>query len=105
MKRVAPYLLMAATLWGCSRQQVVMKVSLATIPPVGSSASQGANGKVALRVAVAPVISPKETLASYSDLVDYLGKRLGRPSVLLQGSSYAEVNELVRYGKCDLAFV
>lgn len=58
-----------------------------------------------LRVAVAPVISPRETLKSYSDLVDYLGKRLGRPVEIIQRNSYAEVNELVRSGECDVAFV
>lgn len=58
-----------------------------------------------LRVAIAAVISPKETLASYRELLDYLGARLGRPIRLVQRSTYAEVNELVRTGEVDLAFI
>ncbi|MFZ5816000.1 MAG: phosphate/phosphite/phosphonate ABC transporter substrate-binding protein [Bacillota bacterium] len=60
---------------------------------------------VPLRVAIAAVISPKETLASYRELLDYLGTRLGRPIRLVQRSTYAEVNELVRTGEVDLAFI
>ena len=58
-----------------------------------------------LNVAIAAVISPKETLASYRELLDYLGTRLGRPIRLVQRSTYAEVNELVRTGEVDLAFI
>ncbi|MFZ5825296.1 MAG: phosphate/phosphite/phosphonate ABC transporter substrate-binding protein [Bacillota bacterium] len=58
-----------------------------------------------LNVAIAAVISPKETLVSYRELLDYLGARLGRPIRLVQRSTYAEVNELVRTGEVDLAFI
>jgi phosphonate transport system substrate-binding protein len=97
--------LLLAALGGCGRREPYRKVSLAAIPVSGPAPSAGEAGKVALRVAVAPVISPRETLKSYSDLVAYLGKRLGRPAELIQGSSYAEINELIRYGNCDVAFV
>lgn len=62
-------------------------------------------GKVLLRVAVAAVISPKETLKSYDALLDYVGKRLGRPVELIQRQTYAEINDLVRSAHVDLAFV
>lgn len=58
-----------------------------------------------VRVAVAPVISPERSIGIYRGLVDYLAARLKRQPVFLQRSTYAEVNDLVRYGRCDLAFV
>jgi phosphonate transport system substrate-binding protein len=58
-----------------------------------------------LRVAVAAIISPKGTVDSYGALLDYLGQELDRPVELVQRRTYAEVNELVRRGDVDLAFV
>jgi phosphonate transport system substrate-binding protein len=60
---------------------------------------------VPLRVAVAAVISPEGTVESYRPLLDYLGSELGRPIELVQRRTYAEVNDLIRDGKVDLAFV
>jgi len=57
-------------------------------------------------MAVAPVISPRETFNSrYRDLLNYLGDKLGLPVELVQGKTYAEINDLVRTGDVTLAFV
>lgn len=64
-----------------------------------------ANDKLPLRVAIAAVISPKETLKSYQDLLAYLGRHLARPVELVQRGTYAEVNDLIRAGNVDVAFV
>lgn len=61
--------------------------------------------KLPLRVAVAAVISPAATLEAYGPLVDYLAVRLDRPVMLLQRRTYAEINELLRSGQADVAFV
>jgi len=58
-----------------------------------------------LRVAVAPVISPEKSLKFYQGFLDYLGEALGEKTVLLQRQSYAEVNNLIRHGGCDIAFI
>jgi len=58
-----------------------------------------------LRVAVAAVISPQGTAESYAPLLDYLSAQLGRPVERVQRRTYAEVNELIRTGEVDLAFV
>jgi len=60
---------------------------------------------VPLRVAVAAIISPQGTVESYSDLGQYLSKKLNRPVELVQRRTYAEVNELVAQDAVDLAFV
>lgn len=75
-------------------------------PKAGSaSSSPTAARSLPVRVAVAPVISPEKSIGIYRGLVDYLAARLSRQPVFLQRSTYAEVNDLVRYGRCDLAFV
>lgn len=58
-----------------------------------------------LRVAVAAVISPKGTVESYSALLDYLGEQTGRPVELVQRRTYLEINDLIKNGEVDLAFV
>ncbi|MFQ5880179.1 MAG: phosphate/phosphite/phosphonate ABC transporter substrate-binding protein [Dehalococcoidia bacterium] len=59
-----------------------------------------------LRMAVAPVISPRETFAShYRDLLQYVGDALEMQVELVQGKTYAEINDLVRSGDITLAFV
>jgi len=58
-----------------------------------------------LRVAIAAVISPRATLDAYKPLLDYLSRKLDRPVQLIQRNTYAEINELIRSGGADLAFV
>jgi phosphonate transport system substrate-binding protein len=58
-----------------------------------------------LRVAIAPVISPEESIRVYEGFVDYLARELSRRPVMLQRETYAETNELVRYGRCDAALI
>ncbi len=58
-----------------------------------------------LRVAVAAMISPKETLIHYRELLEYLGRESGQTISLLQRRTYGEVNDLFPRGEVDLAFL
>lgn len=58
-----------------------------------------------LKVAVAAVISPQGSAESYAPLLEYISQELERPIERIQRRTYAEVNELVRTGEVDLAFV
>ncbi len=58
-----------------------------------------------LRVAVGAMVSPKETLIHYRNLLDYLADRLGREGELIQRKTYGEVNELIKKGEIDVAFI
>jgi phosphonate transport system substrate-binding protein len=62
-------------------------------------------GQAPLRIAVAAMISPKETFIHYQELLDYLGRKLGRPVQLVQRKTYAEINEMLSKGAIDLAFL
>jgi len=58
-----------------------------------------------LRVAVAAIISPQGTVDSYTPLRDYLSQKSGRPVQLVQRRTYQEVNDLIKNGDIDMAFV
>lgn len=58
-----------------------------------------------LRVAVAAIISPRGTVDSYGPLLEYLQQELDRPVELVQRRTYGEVNDLLKNGEVDLAFV
>ena len=60
---------------------------------------------VSLNVAVAAMISPKETFSYYKDLLDYIGAKMNRKVRLIQRKTYGEVNELFQKGQVDLAFI
>ncbi len=61
--------------------------------------------KPPLRIAVAAMFSPEETLSVYQELMDYIGTRLGRPVELKQRRTYQEVNDLLGTGKLDAAIL
>jgi len=56
-------------------------------------------------VAVAAMISPKETFGYYRQLLDYIGEKLGREVQFIQRKTYGEINELLGIGQIDLAFI
>ena len=57
------------------------------------------------RVAVAAMISPKDTFVYYRQLLDYIGRNLDRDVQFIQRKTYGEINELLGKGKIDIAFI
>lgn len=94
---------LAALVASCGPAPAYPRVSLAELPATPTPADAG--GQPPLRVAIAAVISPKGTVESYAPFLDYLAQRTGRPVELVQRQTYAEINDLVRDGGVDLAFV
>ena len=58
-----------------------------------------------LKIAVAAMVSPEETLVYYEDLLNYISEGTNRPVELVQRETYAEVNELLESQELDAAFV
>ncbi len=58
-----------------------------------------------LRMAVAAMISPGETLARYKELMDYIGKKAGYHILLIQRKTYGEINALFQKQQIDLAMI
>ena len=81
------------------------RVSLAETDSPAPTANLDEPRKLPLRVAIAAVISPQATLDAYGLLLDHLSAKLDRPVQLIQRGTYAEINELIRSGGADLAFV
>ena len=63
------------------------------------------SGRQTLRVAVAAMISPKETFIYYRELIDYLGVKMDHDVVLIQRKTYGEVSDLLSRGDIDFAFI
>ena len=77
---------------------------LALAPPV-PAASASPPGKPSLRIAVAAMFSPEETLSVYQELMDYIAATLGRSVELKQRRTYQEVNDMLGAGKLDAAIL
>ncbi|HIQ05298.1 MAG TPA: phosphate/phosphite/phosphonate ABC transporter substrate-binding protein [Anaerolineae bacterium] len=90
---------------GCSSRPTYKKVRLSGDGSLPAGGAATGPTRLPLRVGVAAILSPRSTFQSYAKLLEYLGNKLGRPVELVQGSTYAEINELVRIGRVDLAFV
>jgi phosphonate transport system substrate-binding protein len=58
-----------------------------------------------IRVAVAAMISAKESVVYYHQLLDFIANQLGYKIQLIQRKTYSEINELLKNGEIDLAFI
>lgn len=95
-------ILLSLILAGCGSQQPAAYVRLSNLKPVPSAQE---SGQTSLRVALAVGLSPTQSVARYQTLVDYLARKLNRPVELIQRKTYKEVDDLLREGKVDIAFV
>lgn len=69
--------------------------------PVASTVTADAQ---ALRVAISSVLLPQESVVHYRTLANHLGAQVGRPVILIQRKSYAEIALLLLNGGADIAF-
>ena len=90
---------------GCQRSEGPLDVRLSDLVEPTTEATSQPPDKRVLRMAVAAVNSPRVTLTHYTDLVNYLADHLDMRGELLQGKTYAEINDLVREGNVTLAMV
>lgn len=92
------------SLAGCSADTDYRPVDFSSKTVVEQPDKPGAEPN-ALRVAVAAMISPKETIVYYREMIDFIGRQLERPVQLIQRKTYGEINELFLKGQVDLAYV
>lgn len=97
-------LLAALLLAACGRDGDQITVDFTKTVPVARPGEQ-ASPTPPLRVAVAAMISPKETFDLYRQLLAYLGRRLNQDLEFIQRKTYGEIDELLRRGEIDLAFI
>jgi phosphonate transport system substrate-binding protein len=102
MKKLAVLPIFFLVLVSCSKSDKdLLYVDLAHLEPLPTQMEE----MVPLRVAVAAVISPQGTVESYSDLMDYLSEKTGRPVEMEQRRTYLEINDMVKRGEIDVAVV
>jgi phosphonate transport system substrate-binding protein len=89
---------------GCGRDNDKVVVDFSKTVPVARPGDHKSTNPP-LRVAVAAMVSPKETLELYRQLLSYLGHKTGKDLELVQRKTYGEVNELLGKGLIDLAFI
>lgn len=62
-------------------------------------------GEDTLKIGVAAIISPKETIKYYREIVEYIGKKIGRPVEMVQRETYDEMDALLEKGEVKIAFI
>jgi phosphonate transport system substrate-binding protein len=96
--------LKAMLLPGCSQENGYTRIDFSNTVSVESPHSDRKD-RPQIRVAVAAMVSPKETLKSYKALLDYMGTSLNLDIQLVQRKTYREINELFEKRGIDLAFI
>jgi len=66
---------------------------------------QSALSKEPIKIGVAAMISPKETLRYYQAMLEYIGDKAGEKVSLVQRPSYADMDELLKDEEVKIAFV
>jgi len=91
-------------LFGCGDNTEVKVVDFSPTVSVEQPGRQVATID-SFRVAVGAMISPRETVHLYHDLLDYIAEKLGREIELVQRKTYGQINELFTTEQIDLAFI
>jgi phosphonate transport system substrate-binding protein len=89
---------------GCGGDSEYKRVDFSKTVAISHPDTHPAQDKL-LRVAVAAMISPKETFIYYQELLDYIGRNSGLGIQLIQRKTYDEINALFFKGEIDLAFI
>jgi phosphonate transport system substrate-binding protein len=89
---------------GCSGDQEPVFVDFSKKMVEVQSPEKQPEGSV-IRVAVAAMISARESVVYYHQLLDFIADQLGHKIELIQRKTYQEINQLLKTGKIDLAFI
>ena len=83
---------------GCTDKQRTVDLSIVQEPDIREN-------DTAIKVAIASVVSPKESYIYYEEMIRYLSRKLDGNVKIVQRRNYSEVNELIKTNKIDFAFV
>lgn len=84
---------------GCKKegQKIVLDAAGPSVEPVKEEAK--------VRIAVGGMVTPKEGIAYYRDLLLYIQEKIGSKVEYVDREGYGEINEMLRTGKLEAAFV
>ena len=90
-------LIFLVALYGCGQDSDAVTIDFDKTIAVDRPESD-LSQKASLNVAVAAMISPKETFSFYRELLDFIGAKMNREVNLIQRKTYGEINELFKSG-------
>lgn len=90
--------------FGCVKKDTTPTISLINYEDKNQEKQSESNEKV-LRVAISSITSAKQSIEDYDELLKYIEKHLNVKVEIVQRSTYTEVNEAMKAGRVDLAFV
>ncbi len=83
---------------GCIEKHEIVDLSIVQEPDIREN-------DTAVVVAIAPVVSQKESYVYYEDMIQYISGKLGGPVRIVQRRTYQEINDLIQNNEIDFAFV
>lgn len=95
--------LIFSTISSCNNIDNAKKIDLSITEEV-KAASQEPKVK-SVRIAVGGMITPKEGFGYYKKLLDYIEKKLDKKVDFIDREDYAEINNMLKKGEIDAAFV
>lgn len=88
---------------GCGHKEESMDVSLEKTRT--DAVTKKDRGGQSIRFAVGAMLTPREGFAYYKHFLDYVGEKMRRPIEFVDRENYEEVNNLLKSGGIDAAFV
>lgn len=96
-------MLLVVAISACSKdnnkKEIVLEGPAVSVQPMPR------NGKAMIRIAVGGMVTPKDGIAYYRDLLRYVQKKLGERVQYVDREDYAAINDMLKTGKLQAAFV
>ncbi len=97
-------LILPLVLFACGDEHGKSLVDFSDTVPVARPGEHDSH-RDSVKIAVGAMVSPKETLTYYHQLLNLIGAALGKRVELVQRKTYREINDLLSKGAIDLAFI
>jgi len=89
---------------GCSKNEEPIEINMEKIETTEKAAAKPGNVRP-VRMAIGGMITPREGFAYYKQLLNYIEKQINIPIKLVDRENYSEINEMIKAGELDAAFV
>jgi phosphonate transport system substrate-binding protein len=88
---------------GCRQREEPKKIDIAHRDPPAAEATDFSRPPI--RIAVGAMLVPEKGFLYYKELLDFIAEKIGRPIKIVDRESYAEINDLLKEGNIESAFV
>lgn len=97
-------LLILVSAAGCAKKEAIPLISLNSFEDQNQGEQPDAKGEI-LRVAISSMTSAKQSIVDYDELLKYIEQNMNVRVEVIQRKTYAEVNDLIKADRVDMAFV